>query len=152
MMREVKHFVKSPSRIGTIIGMIAIICSQSILVVRSSDQISVYYASLTVILLCLVALLLALYRTFFKKQTELCLSNDQIILNGIIINSGDIKLIMIKGYFKPVIGILPHRRKIVPLDMVFRYSNDEDKGITELKNWANMNNVKMVNKLFQTWI
>ncbi|MNG34319.1 hypothetical protein D3C84_1207760 [compost metagenome] len=61
-------------------------------------------------------------------------------------------MIMIKGYFKPVIGILPHRRKIVPLDMTFRYSRDEDKGITDLKNWANINNVKMVNKLFQTWI
>lgn len=152
MLREVKNLVKSPSRIGTIIGMIAIICSQSILVVRSWDQISVYYASLTVILLCLVVLLLALYRTFFKKPTELCLFNDQIILNGILINSGDIKVIMTKGYFKPVIGILPHRRKIVPLDMAFRYSRDEDKGITDLKNWANMNNVKMVNKSFQTWI
>jgi hypothetical protein len=152
MLRELKHSVKSPSRIGTIIGMIAIICIQSILVVRSLDQISVYYASLMVILLCFVVLLLALYRTFFKKPTELCLSNDQLILNGILINSGDIKVIMNKGYFNPVIGILPHRRKIVPLDMAFRYSGDEDKGITDLKNWANMNNVKMVNKSFQTWI
>jgi hypothetical protein len=152
MLREVKHLVKSPSRIGTIIGMIVIICSQSILVVRSWDQISVYYASLTVILLCLVVLLLTLNRTFLKKPTELCLSNDQLILNGILINSGDIKVIMTKGYFKPVIGILPHRSKIVPLDMAFRYSRDEDKGITDLKNWANMNNVKMVNKSFQTWI
>lgn len=112
----------------------------------------VFYTSLTVVLLCLVLLLLALYRTFFKKPTELCLSNEQIILNGNIINSKDIKVIMTRGYFKPVIGILPYRRKIVPLDMAFRYSKDEDKGISDLKSWAKMNNVKMINKSFQTWI
>ncbi|MGO4500150.1 hypothetical protein AB4114_30210 [Paenibacillus sp. 2RAB27] len=149
---EIKYLVKSPPRVGTILGMIAIICSQSILVLRSWDRIGVYYASVTVILLCLVVLLLALYRTFFKKPTELCLSNDKIILNGVLFTSGDIKVIMTKGYFKPVIGILPHRRKIVPLDMAFRYSRDEDRGIPDLKSWAKMNNVKMVNKSFQTWI
>lgn len=151
-MREIKHTVKGPTRIRTIIGMIAIILSQSILVFRSWDQRGVFYASLTVILLCLVALLLALYRTFFKKPTELCLSNEQIILNGNIINSMDIKVIMTMGYFKPVIGILPYRRRIVPMDMAFRYFNDEDRGTSDLKSWAKMNNVKMVNKSFQTWI
>ncbi|MEC0240009.1 hypothetical protein P4H66_09135 [Paenibacillus dokdonensis] len=148
-MSEIKHPVKSPTRIRTIIGMVAIILSQSILVF---SQRSVSYASLTVILLCLVVLLLTLYRTFFKKPTELCLSNEQIILNGNIINSRDIKVIMTMGYFKPVIGILPYRRRIVPMDMAFRYLKDEDRGISELTRWANMNNVKMVNKSFQTWI
>ncbi|KHL91963.1 hypothetical protein QW71_31770 [Paenibacillus sp. IHB B 3415] len=151
-MTEIKYPVKNPSRIGTIIGMIAIISSQSVLVLRLWDQSGVFYASLTVVLLGLVLILLALYRTFFKKLTELCLSNEQIILNGNIVDSKDIKVIMIRGYFKPVIGILPYRRKIVPLDMAFRYSKDEDKGISDLKSWAKMNNVKMVNKSFQTWI
>ncbi|WP_342423433.1 hypothetical protein [Paenibacillus sp. FSL E2-0178] len=151
-MTEIKYPVKNPSRIGTIIGMIAMISSQSVLVVRLWDQSGVFYTSLTVVLLGLVLLLLALYRTFFKKLTELCLSNEQIILNGNIVDSKDIKVIMIRGYFKPVIGILPYRRKIVPLDMAFRYSKDEDKGILDLKSWAKMNNVKMVNKSFQTWI
>ncbi|RKP53132.1 hypothetical protein D7Z26_15495 [Cohnella endophytica] len=152
MLREIKHLVKSPSRIGTIIGMIVIISSQSILVLRSWDQRGVFYASLMTVLLCLVVLLLALYRTYFKKPTEICLSNEQIILNGNIIHSRDIKLIITRGYFKPVIGILPYRRKIVPSGMAFRYSKDEDRGISDLKNWAKMNNVKMVNKSFQTWI
>ncbi|NOU80828.1 hypothetical protein GC101_18360 [Paenibacillus sp. LMG 31459] len=151
-MTEIKYPVKNPSRIGTIIGMIAMISSQSVLVVRLWNQSGVFYTSLTVVLLGLVLLLLALYRTFFKKLTELCLSNEQIILNGNIVDSKDIKVIMIRGYFKPVIGILPYRRKIVPLDMAFRYSKDEDKGISDLKSWAKMNNVKMVNKSFQTWI
>lgn len=152
MLREIRYLVKSPSRIGTVIGMLAIICSQSTLVVRSWDRRVLFYASLTVVLLSLVVLLFALYRTFFKKPTELCLYNDQIILNGIIINSGDIKVIMTMGYVKPVIGILPHRRKTVPLDMAFRYTRDEDRAISDLKSWAEMNNVKMVNKRFQMWI
>ncbi|ULO05362.1 hypothetical protein H1230_19945 [Paenibacillus sp. 19GGS1-52] len=152
MLGEIKHSVKSPSRIGAILGMIAIISTQSILVLRLGDQRGVFYTSLTVALMGLVGLLLALYRTLFKKQTELCLSNERIILNGNIINSRDIKVIMIKGYFKPVIGILPYRRKIVPLGMAFRYSMYEDRGISDLKSWAKMNNVKMVNKSFQTRI
>ncbi|NIK76424.1 hypothetical protein FHS15_001549 [Paenibacillus castaneae] len=151
-MREINHPVKSLSRISTIIGMITIILSQSILVLRSWDLRDVFYSSLTVVVLCLVVLLLALYRTYFKKPTELCLSSEQIILNGNIINSKDIKVIMTRGYFKPVIGILPYRRKIVPSDMAFRYLKDEDRGIADLKSWAKMNNVKIVNKSFQTWI
>jgi hypothetical protein len=154
MLREIKHPVKSQSSIGTIIGMIILIASQSNLILRLWDQLGVFYmyVSLTAVLMCLVVLLLALYRTFFNKTTELCLSNEEIILNGKIINSRDIKVIMTRGYFKPVIGILPYRRKIVPLDMAFRYSTDEDKGISDLKSWAKMNNVKIVNKWFQTWI
>ncbi len=152
MLSEIKHPIKSPKRIRTIIGMIAIILSQSILVFRSWDMGNVFYFSLTAILLCLVVLLLALYRTFFKKPTELCLSNEQIILNGHMINSSDIKVIMTMGYFKPVIGILPYRRRIVPMDMTFRYLKDDDRGASDLTNWAKMNNVKMVNKSFLTWI
>ncbi|GIP26304.1 hypothetical protein J23TS9_14340 [Paenibacillus sp. J23TS9] len=151
-MKEIKHPVKSPTRIKTIIGMIIIILTQSNLVFRSWDKRGIFYASLMVILLCLVVLLLALYRTFFKKPTELCLSNELIILNGEIINSRDIKVIMTMGYFKPVIGILPYKRRIVPMDMTFRYLKDEDRGISNLKSWAKMNNVQMVNKSFQTWI
>ncbi|OBZ19267.1 hypothetical protein A8L34_07055 [Bacillus sp. FJAT-27264] len=154
MLGEIKYPVKSPSDIGTIIGMIALISNHSIFVLRLWDQLGVFYtyASLIAVLICLVVLLLALHRTFFKKPTEVCLSNEQIILNGKTINSRDIKVLMIRGYFKPVIGILPYRRKIVPLDMAFRYSKDEDKGISDLKSWAKVNNVKMVNKSFQTWI
>ncbi|AIQ31165.1 hypothetical protein P40081_25575 [Paenibacillus sp. FSL P4-0081] len=152
MLREIKHPVKSPSRIGTIIGMIVVISSQSILVLRFWDQRGVFYASFTVVLMCLVIALFAVYRTFFKKPTDLCLSDEKVTLDGNTINSRDIKVIMIRGYFKPVIGILPYRKKIVPLDMAFRYSRDEDKGISDLKSWANMNNVKMVNKSFQTWL
>lgn len=151
-MREIKHPVKSPSSIGTIIGMIAVISSHSILVLRIQLGLFYAYASLTMVLICLVVLLLALYRTLFNKPTELCLSNEQITLNGNTINSRDIKVIMTRGYFKPVIGILPYKRKIVPLDMAFRYLKDEDKGISDLKSWAKMNNVKMVNKSFQTWL
>ncbi|ANE45847.1 hypothetical protein SY83_05490 [Paenibacillus swuensis] len=146
---EIKHSVKNPSRIGTFIGMIALI---TILVFRLWDHRGLFYPSLIVILMCLVVLVLALYRTIFKKPTELCLCHEQIILNRKIINSKDIKVIMTRGYFKPVIGILPYKRKIVPLDMAFRYSKDKDRGISDLKSWAKLNNVQMVNKSFQTWI
>ncbi|OAB32831.1 hypothetical protein PGLA_25370 [Paenibacillus glacialis] len=152
MLGEIKHLVKSPSSIRTIIIMICIISNHSILLLRLSDHRGIRYPSLIPVLMCLFVLLFALYRTFYKKPTELCLSNEQIILNGNIINSRDIKVIMTQGYFKPLIGILPYRRKIVPLNMAFRYSKDEDKGILDLKSWAEMNNVKMVNKSFQRWI
>lgn len=63
-----------------------------------------FYTSLTVVLLCLVLLLLTLYRTFFKKPTELCLSNEQIILNGNMINPKDIKVIMTRGTLNLLLG------------------------------------------------
>ncbi|WNS44050.1 hypothetical protein [Paenibacillus sp. MMS20-IR301] len=152
MLTEINYPIKNPSRIETIIGMIIIISCHSILLSRLWDQRGIFYVLSITVLLCLVLLFLAFYITFFKKPTGLSLSNEQIFLNGNIINPKDIKVIMIRGYFKPVIGILPHKRRIVPLNMAFRYSEDEDKGISNLKSWATMNNVKMVNRSFQTWI
>ncbi|UQZ36838.1 hypothetical protein C2I18_26890 [Paenibacillus sp. PK3_47] len=154
-MSEIKYPVKTASRMGTVIGMILITSIQCFNVWRlwDSQREFFFYASLTAICICVGVMLISLYITFLKKPTELCLSNEQMIFNGKVMKPKDIKMIMIRGYFKPVIGILPHGRMLVPMDMAFRYSKDEeDKAIADLKSWAAMNDVEMDNKYFQTWI
>ncbi len=153
-MGEIRHSIKYPSGIGTMIGMTAYILISTILVIRIWDDRGIFlYAMLTAELICLIVLLHALYITLKQPtEAELYLYNNQILLSGRTIQAVEIKVIMRKGYFKPVIGVLPHGKKIVPIYMAFRFSKDEDRGISDLINWAEKNNVKVVNKEFKTWI
>ncbi|RKN79030.1 hypothetical protein D7M11_21920 [Paenibacillus ginsengarvi] len=58
-------------------------------------------------------------------------------------------MIMIKGYFRPVIGILPYGKRIVPLNTAFRFSKDEDRGLSDLTKWAERNHVQLIRKSFK---
>jgi hypothetical protein len=136
-------------------GMITAILNLFIMF-RLMDSLSGFggiliYAGLVVgALLCFVVLRLALYSTF-KKATDLQLYHEKLVLNERTIQAKEIKMIMRKGYFKPVIGILPLGNKVVPTNMTFRFLKDEDKGLSDLKNWAERNHVKMSYKSFQSW-
>lgn len=110
------------------------------------------FATLVIgVLLCMVMILAYLYQAS-KRATGLQLYPDSLCINSRTMRAEDIKVILTEGYFKPVIGILPQGRKLTPVDMVFRFSEDEDNGIADLKEWAQRNQVKMVNKTIKTWI
>ena len=151
-MEEIKHTVKNPAGIGTMIGMafqILIACS---LLVRLWDKLGVWqYALILAVLLCIGVLLITAYRAS-RKADDLYLYHDQLLLHGQAIRAEDIQAILIRGYVKPVIGILPHGKKIVPLNRCFRFPSDADSGIKDLKRWAEQNQVKLVYKSFQTWV
>jgi hypothetical protein len=87
-----------------------------------------------------------------KKATDLQLYPEHLIINGRTISPAEIKMILIRGYFKPVIGILPHGNRIVPVRLTFRFTKDHDQGVSDLKQWAERNHVKIGYKWFQNWI
>jgi hypothetical protein len=148
----IKHSVKNPSGIGTIIHMIInlifIIFQLRLLNGKESVTLTILLCVMAACFLwCLGILLVALSRTF-KKPTELYLYNEKILLDGCTIQAKEIEVILKNGYFRPIIGIKPYGKKIVPINMSFRFSEDEDRGIADLRNWAEKNNVRMVNKSF----
>ncbi|OAB41106.1 hypothetical protein PBAT_21325 [Paenibacillus antarcticus] len=63
-----------------------------------------------------------------------------------------IKIVMVMGYFKPVLGIKPINKINVPFHLCFRFMEEEDKGMKELKNWAEQNQVPFVHKRFGRWV
>lgn len=156
-MEVSKHSVKFPSRVGTVIGMI-IAMSLSFVQFRLMDSlpgpkaISLYVLLSATVLACAVVLILAVI-SMSKQATDLQLYADKLVFNACTLQAKEIKMIMIRGYFRPVVGILPHGHKFVPMNMAFCYPKDEeDVGLSQLKNWADQNGVSMGHKWFRSWI
>lgn len=149
--------IKYPSKIGTIIGMMVAIV-HAIFMLRLMGSPSGFagiliYAGLAVgLLLAVVQLILATMYTMSRKATDIQLDQKKLVIHEHTIQASEMKRIMIRGFFKPVIGILPHGYRVVPTYMTFRFTMDEDKGMSDLKDWAERNGIKMGSKWFRNWI
>jgi hypothetical protein len=153
------HAVKHPAGIKHVIIFSAICLGWLFMVIRiwsgtswtdKGDVIALFF-NLVVFLGYLAILLITLFRVL-KKTTMIYINQDEILVNGRTIQAQEIKVIMKMGYFSPVIGIKPHGKKAVPVKLCFRFSENEDQGIADLKRWAALNEIKMVNKDFMTWL
>lgn len=102
-------------------------------------------------LYCLVALVWSLYSAF-KKPTELQLGPGKLRLNGRTLEAKEIKVIMKRGYFTPVLGIKPFGKAIVPVPLSFRFCGDEEQGLADLLAWAERNKIAVIHKEFIRWI
>ncbi|GLX68651.1 hypothetical protein MU1_29960 [Paenibacillus glycanilyticus] len=151
------HAIKNPSG-RSIIGCMIILSLNSIFQIINQfnnpiHPVNNFFLSFSSLMLLVYVsvIFIAIFRAR-KKPTELYLHDERIQLNGLSVDAKDIKVMMIMGYFRPVIGIKPHGKKIVPLKMCFKFPEDEDKGIADLTKWAETNKVKLVKRDFIRWI
>ncbi len=86
------------------------------------------------------------------KPTVLLISQDTLFINDRIVEANEIKMLLVTGYFRPILGIKPNDKKYVPTDLCFRFLEEEDKGMKELKNWAEQNQIPFRQKGFTRWI
>jgi hypothetical protein len=63
-----------------------------------------------------------------------------------------IKNIFIKGYFQPVIGIKLKGQMLVSYKHNFRFSEQEDQAIRELKEWADQHHIEVLHRRFKRWL
>jgi len=63
-----------------------------------------------------------------------------------------IEKIMIRGYFIQTIGILPKNKNRVPASFCFKFTGNEEDGIKELTEWANLRKIEVVKENFKSWI
>jgi hypothetical protein len=150
----VKHAVRGPSGKRITISMTLvtlILLFQLFRLWNERESVILFAYTIAAFLFCLIVLAVTMYRTF-KKPTEMDLDHEEIRVNGRTIHAKEINVILKRGYFRPVIGIKPHGKHLVPIRMCFRFSEDEDEGIADLVKWAETNDVKLVNKSFMTWI
>ena len=154
MIRLKKYSIKSPSgiRAVTALAMLSVIQIPNVIDILY-EKTSLMRISISIVgfLILLTALILTLNRAF-RKPTEMQLFNDTILINGRTVQAKDISAVMKMGYFRPVIGLKPYGKRIVPLHMCFRFTEDEDKCIKDIGLWAEENNVKVVNKTFMRWV
>lgn len=154
-LESTAHSVKSPPTVRTLIssalfGLMALgnVISQW----YGQKNIALFSGFATMFLLFATLFFWLLFRTF-KKPTELRLSGGTIRINGREIRAEDIKAIMSSGHWTPVIGIKPNGKKVVPLDLCFRFAMNEEQGIADIEHWAEANGVKLVKGAhFPRWL
>ncbi|WP_422660932.1 hypothetical protein ACK8P5_10780 [Paenibacillus sp. EC2-1] len=96
-----------------------------------------------VIILCLSTIVITIIRMCAKPFT-LKIQGDSLSIRNRTLKTADIKEIRVQGYFKPLIGIIPVGKRITPINLVFRFfSEEEDRAIKELTEWANVHQVKV---------
>ncbi|MGZ9584473.1 hypothetical protein [Paenibacillus marinisediminis] len=98
-----------------------------------------------------IVLLIAGLRTL-KKPGDIRLGHNTITLMDRIVPVENIDEIIIQGYWKPVVGIRLKGTKILSSNQCCRFLEREDDALKALRQWANLNQVKISNRPFLRWI
>ncbi|MFC4777927.1 hypothetical protein ACFO9Q_14095 [Paenibacillus sp. GCM10023252] len=121
------------------------------LVLFRDNFLSGIFGIVYLILVCIL-IAFAIYRAF-DKPAPLTLADDSLQISPITLTANQVKVIYISGYFKPVIGIKPVGKQLVPIPLSFRFIREqEDEGIKELERWAERNKVKLSRTKFMRWL
>lgn len=91
-------------------------------------------------------------KRILRKNNELVITENTIRLNQAEVPIQKIEKIIIEGYFVQSLGIKLYGRKLVSMDFHFRFKNNEEINIEELKRWANMNRIKVTSGKIIRWI
>ncbi|OAB41103.1 hypothetical protein PBAT_21310 [Paenibacillus antarcticus] len=155
MLQNSKFKIQHPSGNSPILGISMILIISMTWLIRKiqSDYTpqSILYLGGAQILIYTIFLVIFIYRKSMKP-TVLLISQDTLFINDRIVEANEIKMLLVTGYFRPILGIKPNDKKYVPTDLCFRFLEEEDKGMKELKNWAEQNQIPFRQKGFTRWI
>lgn len=154
MINNMTFKIKKPAGIQIIVS-VSLLTVIQLLSIRSNilneSYTYLFYIACILLIFCLIMLVLTI-RIILIRPSEMLINTDSIRIEGKTIEAKQIKAVMIMGYFKPVIGIKPIENKIVPMDLCFKFLEDEDQGIKEITRWAEQNQIKVSYKHFWRWI
>ncbi|SIR37772.1 hypothetical protein SAMN05421578_11270 [Paenibacillus macquariensis] len=146
-----KFKIRYPSVIVPIISfsIMLILHIRLLVILMKNDNISwsLFYIECIPLLILVIWLTLMIFRAFIKPAV-LHINPESLFINGRTIEAKQIKIVMVMGYFKPILGIKPTNKKNVPTHLCFRFMEEEDKGMKELKSWAELNQIPFVHKRF----
>lgn len=145
-----KYEIKYPKS-GYVQVIISILITSLLLqVFRIDDLLSV----ILVVILLLGSLIqvVMLLKRILRKNNELVITENTIRINQAEVPIQKIEKIIIEGYFVQSLGIKLYGRKLVSMDFHFRFKNNEEINIEELKRWANMNRIKVTSGKIIRWI
>ncbi|KOP67362.1 hypothetical protein AMS62_20530 [Bacillus sp. FJAT-18019] len=127
-----------------------IITSLLISLLRIDDLLSVIM--LSILLLGSLIQVVMLLKRILRKNNELVITESTVRLNQVEVPIHRIEKIIIEGYFIQSVGIKLYGRKLISLDLHFRFKENEDINIEELKQWADMNSIQVVSGKIFRWI
>ncbi|MEK3714546.1 hypothetical protein [Paenibacillus sp. FSL R7-0333] len=107
-----------------------------------------YYIRLVWIGLSIAACLFILINAL-RKEGQLQWGTDSLIIRKERISASGIKVIYIDG---PIVGILPAGKRIVPVNLCFRFTEDTVAVRKRLMYWAEENEIRIKYKRFVRWL
>jgi autotransporter translocation and assembly factor TamB len=147
-----KYDIKLP--VSTYIQMIScILVTLFLLKLMLSHISSVLFVITLLCILLQVGAIFVLLTRILRKNNELEITKNKIKINHIEVPIEEIERIIIQGYFVQSIGIKQYGRRLVSIDLHFRFKNNEEiNNIEELKQWANMSGIKVTSGKIYRWI
>lgn len=108
-----------------------------------------------ILLLCIllqVGAIIVLMTKILRNTNELVITKNEIKINRKEVSIKEIEKIIIQGYFVQSIGIKRYGNKFILTGLHFRFRNNEETGIKELKQWATLNGIEVTNGKIYRWI
>ncbi|RAV09765.1 hypothetical protein [Paenibacillus contaminans] len=143
------HKIRNPRGVPVIAGLSLIIGIHIFRMLKVNQAGILTWIEIGVLIPCFVVVAVTLYWAL-KPASRIRIGERQLVVNGREIKADEIKEIMVRGYFNPIIGIKPVGKRIVPIKLCFRFL--DEKGMKELADWAERNQVAFSYKHFMSWI
>lgn len=141
-----------------IIGMSILFTSQLLLLLKTRTDpddpfdIFLFWSQVVITSFCLIVVIIEITRMLMKPFTT-HISPELLTVRSKELKPSEIKEIRVQGYFTPLIGIIPIGKRIPPIGLCFRFIEQEDTAIKELKEWASSHNIKVVtHKRVMRWL
>ncbi|WP_238649621.1 hypothetical protein [Paenibacillus piscarius] len=141
--------IKTPKPGKALIGMLIPLIFLSLSPIPGPDRhFYLYYFRLVWIGVSIAACLLILVNAL-RKENQLQWGTDSLIIRKNRISASEIKAICIDG---PLVGILPAGKRIVPVPLSFRFTEDPAAAMKRLIIWAEENGITLKYKKFVRWL
>lgn len=145
--------VSAPSGIRLMISMLILIAILLGNIVRGHEERDFfYYVWIVWLVFCSAVFIISVSRTYLMKPGVMEMDQDGIMINGKEMNADSVACLLINHDRKPVIGIKPKGRAIVPLKLCFTFAEDQTEGIRQLEIWARERQVKVSKGYFMRWM
>src|SRR5690606_3065530 len=96
--------------------------------------------------------IIVLMTKILRNTNELIITKNEIKINCKKVSIKEIEKIIIQGYFVQSIGIKRYGNKFISTGLHFRFRNNEETVIKELKQWATLNGIEVTNGKIYRWI
>ncbi|OMF30176.1 hypothetical protein BK132_08400 [Paenibacillus sp. FSL H8-0259] len=151
----ITHQGKRPAEIGVTISFTLLILSWLYLLIiyNRTNRFDLFLFYLLIVISGGIIMGILIYRLLTCRRVFVIeIKPEALQIKNIEIEAGKVKKIFIKGYFKPVIAVKPKANLLVPYKYCFCFSDKEDQGIKDLKEWAEQHQIEVFHKRFTRWL